>query len=376
MSKPRALKARQLAGSQRILLLTAALAQMAFGASASTKTHNVIFVMTDGLRWQEIFQGADAALINKEHGSVSDPEELKKLYWRETPAERREALMPFLWQTIGRYGQVYGNRELGSDVYVTNGHNFSYPGYNETLSGFPDPRIDSNDKVPNPNVTVLEWLNRKPDYSGRVAAFGAWDVISAIVNPGRSGLLANAGYDPLLAPPITPEIELINRLKADTHTWGDEAFDSFTFHTAMAYLKLHQPRVLYVSFGETDDWAHAGNYELYLNAAHRVDQFLRELWQTVQSMPEYRGTTTLIFSPDHGRGEAPEGWKSHGEKIPDSKYIWMAFLGPDTPALGERAHTAPVTQSQIAATLAALLGEDYNADVSKAGKPIREALAQ
>ncbi|MGI8992391.1 MAG: hypothetical protein ACR2I2_22775, partial [Bryobacteraceae bacterium] len=42
--------------------------------------------------------------------------------------------------------------------YVTNGLNFSYPGYSETLCGFADPRIKSNDKVPNPNVTVLEWL--------------------------------------------------------------------------------------------------------------------------------------------------------------------------------------------------------------------------
>jgi hypothetical protein len=97
------------------------------------------------------------------------------------------------------------------------------------------------------------------------------------------------------------------------------------------------------------------------------------LWQTVQSIPEYRGATSLIFSPDHGRGEAAE-WKSHGEKIPESKNIWMAFLGPDTPALGERAHIAPVTQSQVAATLAAILGEDYNADVPKAGKPIRDVL--
>jgi len=366
----------RLTRSRWILLLTAVLAQAALGASNGAKTRNVIFVMTDGLRWQEVFRGADAALIDKEHGNVSDPEELKKRYWRNTPDERREVLMPFLWQTIARYGQVYGNRDLGSDAYVTNGHNFSYPGYNETLCGFPDPRIDSNDNVPNPNVTVLEWLHRKPEYSGQVAAFGAWDVISAIVNAARSGLVANAGYDPLLATPITPEMELINRLKADTRIWGDEPFDSFPFYTAMEYLKLHHPRVLYVSLGETDDWAHEGKYELYLNAAHRVDQFLRELWETVQSMPEYRATTTLIFSPDHGRGEAPEDWKSHGEKIPDSKYIWMAFLGPDTPAQGERGHIAAVRQSQIAATLAALLGEDYNADVPKAGKPIRDVLPQ
>ena len=55
-----------------------ALLQALFGASTDAKSRNVIFVMTDGLRWQEVFRGADAALINKEHGNVSDPEELKK----------------------------------------------------------------------------------------------------------------------------------------------------------------------------------------------------------------------------------------------------------------------------------------------------------
>jgi hypothetical protein len=53
----------------------------------------------------------------------------------------------------------------------------------------------------------------------------------------------------------------------------------------------------------------------------------------------------------------------------------MAFLGPDTRGLGERTKVAPVTQSQIAATLAALLGEDYAGRVPKAGKPIEDVLS-
>jgi hypothetical protein len=52
----------------------------------------------------------------------------------------------------------------------------------------------------------------------------------------------------------------------------------------------------------------------------------------------------------------------------------MAFASPGSPALGERSHLAPVTQNQIAATLAALLGEDYAGAVSKAGKPIADVL--
>ena len=53
----------------------------------------------------------------------------------------------------------------------------------------------------------------------------------------------------------------------------------------------------------------------------------------------------------------------------------MAFLGPDTPALGERSNVPPVTQSQVAATLAALVGEDYCAAVPQAGKPIADVSA-
>ncbi len=129
---------------------------------------------------------------------------------------------------------------------------------------------------------------------------------------------------------------------------------------------------MYLSLGETDEWAHAGRYADYLRAARLADSYLRELWQTLQSMQQYRGKTSLIFLPDHGRGEAPVEWKSHGQKIPNSKYIWMAFLGPDTPALGERKQIAPVRQNQVAATIAALLGEDYPAAVPKAGKPIAQ----
>ncbi len=339
------------------------------------KTENIIFVMTDGMRWQELFRGADATLMNKENGSVEDVPALRKAYWRDTEEERRRALMPFLWDVVARQGQVYGNRAKGSDAYVTNGLNFSYPGYSETLCGFADPRVNSNDNVPNPNVTVLEWLNRQSPYHGRIAAFGAWDVIAAVFNPERSGLVANAGYEPFTAMRLNPRLELLNQLKADwPRMWDDEPFDAIPFYTALEYLKARKPRILYLSLGETDEWAHQGNYTEYLNAAHRVDAYLRVLWETAQSMKQYRGRTTLIFSPDHGRGDDPTEWKDHGEKVPSSKYIWMAFLGPDTPALGERANIPAVRQNQIAATLAALLGQDYASAVPNAGKPIANVL--
>ncbi len=92
-----------------------------------------------------------------------------------------------------RQGQIFGNRDVGSESQVTNGLNFSYPGYNETLTGFADPRIHSNDNVPNPNVTVFEWLNAKPAFTGKVAAFGAWDVFNGIFNRRTLRLCGQCG---------------------------------------------------------------------------------------------------------------------------------------------------------------------------------------
>lgn len=348
----------------------------ALAQKADAGRQNVVLVMTDGLRWQEVFRGADASLLSdKRYFDGRSVKELQTKYLAATPEERRERLMPFLWKTMVPHGQLYGDRDAHSDAFVTNGFDFSYPGYSETLTGHGDPRINSNDNIMNPNVTVLEWLNKQPGLQGQVAAFGAWGTIAGIVNAQRCGFTVDAGYDPLMMSPMTPRLALLNSLKAETpRVWDDEPFDAPVFYTAMEYVKAKKPRVLFLSLGETDEWAHQGNYGEYLNAAHRVDAYLQQLWTALQAMPEYRGKTTLIFVPDHGRGSGPDDWTSHGQKVPDSKYIFIGFMGPETPALGNRTNIPAVTQSQVAATLAKVLGFDWSAEEPKAGKPVAAAV--
>ena len=132
----------------------------------------------------------------------------------------------------------------------------------------------------------------------------------------------------------------------------------------------------YVGFGETDEWAHDGRYDLVLQAANRVDQFLGDLWRMVQSMPQYRDKTTLIFTTDHGRGSGPKLWRDHNETINGAEGIFFAVLGPDTPPLGERTNCAELTQSQIAATVAEFLGEDFRVASPKAAPPIMDVLGK
>ena len=50
------------------LILTLVALALNGTAAAEHKTRYVIFVMSDGLRWQEIFNGADEALMNKDNG--------------------------------------------------------------------------------------------------------------------------------------------------------------------------------------------------------------------------------------------------------------------------------------------------------------------
>ena len=333
-------------------------------ADTTRQTQNVILVTLDGFRWQELFSGADSTLL----ASIADSTARAKTragFWRPDPVARRAALLPWLWSTIPAGGQLFGNRYEGGAVRVTNGKRFSYPGYNEILSGFPDDRIDSNDPVPNPNVTVLEWLNRKPAFAGRVAAFGAWSTFTAIINAPRSGLPVNAGWMPVEG--TSPTAQLLNQLQDySTRTWDEERDDAITWLAAKQYLVTRTPKVFYLAFGDTDEWAHSGRYDTYLDMAHRTDAMLRDLWEMVQSLPQYRGHTALVIATDHGRGDGP-GWTDHGKSVPEAEFIWIAVMGPDTPARGLRNDVTAGTQSQIAATIAALLGYDYRAAVPGAG---------
>ena len=324
-----------------------------------TKTENVILITLDGMRWQEIFSGAEKRLITKKF--VSDSAQLTKKFWDENPQRRREILMPFFWSTIKKEGQLYGNRNLGNKVNVSNNQWFSYPGYNEILTGAADNvRITSNDKFDNPNTNVLEFINKQKGFEGKVAAFTSWDVFPFIINSKRNGILVNSGIVNATENVNATE-KILNELMYEVpNPLGDVRLDGFTFHYGFEYLKKNNPRVLYLSFDETDDFAHGGKYDLYLESAHYIDGFIKKLWLWLQASEKYKGKTTIIITTDHGRGnKTDEDWKHHGSKMPECDQIWFAFLGPDTKAGGEMKDNEQLYQNQVAKTLASLLGLKY-----------------
>ena len=339
-------------------------------------TRNVVLVTTDGLRWQEVFRGADDSLLNKKDGGVADPDALRRAFWRETPEARREALLPFLWTTVARQGQVFGNRDKKSLAHVTNGKNFSYPGYNELFTGSADPRIDSNAKRPNPNVSVLEWLQpqaRVPGRGRRGRVVGPVPVhpqrrAQRPAGQRRVDAVRRDSADGEPGPPQPPHEPFRPRLgeqpQRRPHVPGRPG----------APPPRHAPRVLRRVRGHRRVRATAAATTSTSGPPTTPTPPSRRSGTSSRRHPQYRGTTTLIVTTDHGRGDPPQGWRSHGEKVEGSEAIWLAVLGPDTPALGERSETGTVTQAQVAATLAALLGEDYNAEAPRAAPPIADVV--
>ena len=329
-------------------------------ARVATRTQHVILVMTDGFRWQEVFNGADDALLTRAEGNVADTAGLRRDFGRGSASERRAALLPFVWGTMAAKGQLFGDSARGSVAQIRNPLKFSYPGYSETFTGHVDPRIDSNGHPANANVTVFEWLNRRPAYRGKVAAFATWDAFTRIINAGRSGVPVFDGWERggVTGTRTGRESAMRDLFATTVRYWPDNNFDALTHFAMLDYLAVRKPKVLFIGYGETDEWAHAGRYDLYLRSAHQVDAYLAQLWATVQADPQYRDRTTLIVTTDHGRGYGAK-WRDHGQDVVGAENIWMAVLGPDTPALGARANVPVVYQAQVAATIAAFLGEDW-----------------
>ena len=339
---------------------------------AQTKTENIIVVTLDGFRWQEVFGGLDSAVANQKRFHRGDSAYLSQQYWSPDLKARRELLLPFIWSTLASKGQLFGNRRLGNRVDVANPYWFSYPGYNELFTGYPDSAVNSNSFPNNPHVNVFEFLNRQAGFAGKVAAFGAWEAFSRILNAPRCGLPVVAAFaDCGGAAPNANEV-LINKIRRDSYKpWSeDESFDVFTHYAAMEFLKTRRPRVLYIGFGETDEWAHEGNYKAYLAAAHQTDQWLRDIWQFVQSDPFYKDKTALFVTVDHGRGDRQKDqWTSHGQSVLDSHETWFGILGPEVEAKGEVATESQIYASQFAQTIASLVGTIFTAD-HPAGKRV------
>jgi hypothetical protein len=327
-----------------------------------TQNKKVIVITTDGLRWEDVFDGLDTAILSIKSFQHGDSITTAMKFGGSTFEEKRKKLMPFFWSTIVEKGQIHGNRNKGSFVDNSNPYWFSYPGYSEILTGQVDTAINSNEYKPNPNTNFFEYLNTLPFYKNKVIAFGAWDAFKRILNDKRSGFPVINGNHVDSTLIIDPQMKLIADMISESYEpFGkDETLDVFIKYQALHYLKTKKPNAMYISFGETDELAHAGNYPEYLKAANRFDAFLKEVYNFINTDPDYKGKTVILITTDHGRGDLiKKQWTSHGQKISDSHQIWYALIGSGVEGLGEISKNEQVFQKELIHIVSKLINVNF-----------------
>jgi hypothetical protein len=357
---------------KNLFTFSALIAFSCFATAQSKPTDaKLVIVVMDGYRWQELFQGADSTILFSKEMNKSGRSD-HAAYWDANIETRKRKLMPFVWGTLAKQGQIFGDRDKGNLVNLRNTYWFSYPGRSEIFAGYFDPKVNSNEYPDNPNTTVLEYLNQQPAYKGKVAAFSSWDAVSRIMARKRSGIYVNINEEDIPGPSLSTAESFAN---ANQHLvpriFGEgERIDAVTYAMARSYVQAKHPKIIYLDLGDTDEFAHAGKYDDYLDAGHHADGICGDLWNTLQMDPFYKGQTYLLIVPDHGRGIDAK-WTSHGEQTPRCNETYFMAMGPGIAPKGVISTGGQLYQEQYAQTIAKLLGYTFKADHPIA-EPVKE----
>lgn len=335
-------------------------------AQSTTAPPNVFIITLDGFRWQEIFNGGDPSLM-ADSRYVSDTGILRQLYGGENATIRRQKLLPFFWNVLSTQGQLYGNRAYGNQADVKNFYKISYAGYNEIFTGLADWRFIPNTPRPNKNSNLPAYLNGLDAFRGKVVAFSSWNIFPYILNEPASHFPVNSGYENLA--PGGTGFDKINEVQDSIEDKVACRYDMLTFLMAKQYVTSQHPKMLILSFGETDEFAHNARYDMYLQRANDADRMIAQLWYSVQSDPFYKNNTIFIITTDHGRGKRNTTWMGHHLLIKGSGEIWMALMGPGIDARGEIQEPGQIYQNQFAQTIAGLLDQVFKPN-HRTGKPI------
>jgi hypothetical protein len=107
--------------------------------------------------------------------------------------------------------------------------------------------------------------------------------------------------------------------------------DELSVYVMRQLMRQFAPSLLWITLHDMDI-AHTGAYSLYLDGIQRTDRLCAEIWQTIESDPEYKGRTTMLILPDFGRDSdfsaSGNGFQHHRTGDPLSRTTWMMALGP------------------------------------------------
>jgi len=150
----------------------------------------------------------------------------------------------------------------------------------------------------------------------------------------------------------TIQTAIANFVRSGGPTSGDE----LTFFMSREIMRKFAPQVLVVAFSDVEA-AHFGSYSLHKAGIQTADRLTHQLWQEIQSNPDYRSKTTMVVLPEFGRdpdGSSTNGFFNHRANVDSTRDTWMLALGSavDRPKVIER----PIRHIDLCPTLGSLLG--------------------
>lgn len=308
------------------------------------KPLSVVLIAIDGVRWQDIFQGADANLLSA--SGVGHAEAPKTA----------EQLAPNI-HALARRGVAIGGAT--GEPFSASGPNFvSLPGYAELLQGRPA-RCFENDCRDTLSFTILDAFSGEYEPE-RVAAFSSWTNIERVAASPSSTALVSAGRtggwtrDALLTSDskVGALVKRAQESPVDV-LGGDYRSDAHTADIALQYLESSKPRFMFVSLGDTDEHAHHGRYTNYLEALGRADAFVGDVVRITRAWEAEGVQTLVVVTTDHGRAD---DFEHHGRDYAESARTWLVAAGGPLPSRGYVPLREPRFLRDVAPTIAAIAG--------------------
>lgn len=312
----------------------------------SRQTRQIVLLTLDGVRWQEVFLGADPKLAAAAGLSLSGITDTA-------------GLLPNMHERFFEGGIVIGAPGEAGGIFASGPHFISLPGYLEILRGRTVPSCLSNDCPPIREPTILDEIRALPGSSREdAAAFSSWHEIVRAASGDPGSVVVSTGKTQGSVSELSWADPHCDRLLVEGQNGsrepGGAAYrpDRHTASVALCYLAAVRPKMLWIGLGDTDEHAHRGDYAAYLDALRFADDFVGAIFDQLANMGEYGQTTTVIVTTDHGRG--PE-FPDHGDHISASR-VFLFMAGGSVPGRGiigtERAHRL----ADIAPTIRKLLG--------------------
>jgi len=139
------------------------------------------------------------------------------------------------------------------------------------------------------------------------------------------------------------------------HSGGPTSGDELTFFMTREIMRKFAPRLMMVALSDVEA-AHFGSYSMHVAGIRTADRLAWQLWQEIESNPDYKGKTTMILLPEFGRdpdGSSTNGFFNHRANEQSTRDTWMLAFGP---AIGKpRIIERPIRHVDVCPTLAGLL---------------------